>query len=91
MKNVYFLLIALLATEIILGFICAPHSCDWGNTVFFYAGIVALFISLLLAILQTRWSGLKRIGFGLLFILITAIVWIACFMFLGFNLICRMF
>jgi len=91
MKKIFLLLIALLAIEIILAFICAPYSCDWGNTLYVYAGMFALVVSFLLAVLQKSWSTTKRIGYGFLFVLITAVVWIACFMLFNFSIMCRLF
>ena len=90
-KKIYSLLTALLAVEIILGFICAPYSCDWGNEVYFYAGIFILVVLFLLAVLQKTWSTAKRIGFGFLFAFISAVVWITCFMLFDFKIMCRLF
>jgi hypothetical protein len=90
-KKVYFSLAVLLAIEIILAFICAPYSCDWGNTVYFYAGIFVLIASLLLPGLQKNWTIAKRTGYAFLFALIIVVVWIACFMLFDFKIMCRMF
>ena len=91
MKKIYFLLIALLVTEIIIGAICAPYSCDWGNNVFFITGIILLLLAFLFAVFQNTWSLVKRIGLGLLCMLIIIVVWLACFMLFNFTLMCRMF
>lgn len=91
MKKAYAILIALLLAEIALAFICAPHSCDWGNELYFYAGIFALLISFFSAALQKNRSITKRISFGFLFMVIAAAVWIACFMLFNFSIMCRLF
>lgn len=91
MRKVYVILTALIVAEIVLAFICAPYSCDWGNEVYFYAGIFALIISFLAAVLQKNWNAAKRAGFGFLFALIVAVVWITCFILFNFSIMCRMF
>jgi hypothetical protein len=90
-KKVYFSLAVLLAIEIILAFICAPYSCDWGNAVYFYAGIFILAISILLPFLQKTLSTAKRIGYSFLFVLINIVVWVVCFILFDFKIMCRLF
>ena len=87
----YFLFVVLNAIEIILAFICAPYSCDWGNTVYVYAGIFSIAVSFILPFLQRNLSIAKRIGYSFLFAFITVAVWVLCFMLCGFSIMCRMF
>lgn len=42
MKKIYAGFTALLAIQSILSFICGPYSCEWGNRVYFYSGILIL-------------------------------------------------
>jgi hypothetical protein len=90
-KKAFLFLTVLLAIEIVLAIICAPYSCDWGNEVYFYAGIIVLIISFVLPLLQKTTSTTKRIVYGFLFVLITAVVWIACFILFDFKIMCRLF
>ena len=91
MKRIYTLFAILLVIEIILAIICGPHSCEWGNSVYFYFGIFSLAVSFILALLQKEWPLGKRIGYGFLFLLVSVIVWCAGFMLCGFSIICRLF
>jgi len=91
MKKMYIFFVVLLAMQIILAFICAPYSCEWGNTVYFYGGLFCLTISFILPMLQKGRSTPARLGFGFLFLIITTITWIACFMLNNFSIMCRLF
>jgi len=91
LKKIYIYYFVLFAIQAILAFICAPHSCEWGNTVYFYIGVCCLIISFLLPFFQKGWTTGKRIGFGFLFLLISVILWCAGFMIFNFSIMCRLF
>ena len=91
MKKLYLLFIFLLVLEFLLAFICGPYSCEWGNPTYFYTGIIFLLVSLILPLLQKQWPGSKRIGFALLFALITLVVWVLGFIAGDFRIMCRLF
>ena len=91
MKGKYVLYIILLATEIILAIICGPHSCEWGNQVYFYFGIASLALAFIIPFFQKELSWKKRIGYGFLFLLGSIIVWCAGFMLGEFKILCRLF
>jgi hypothetical protein len=91
MKRIYLLYIILFAVQFILAVICGPYSCDWGNTVYFYFGVFSLIVSLLLPLFQNNMPAGKRIGYGSLFLFISAALWITGFMICGFSVMCRMF
>jgi hypothetical protein len=86
----YIFLIALLVTEMILAFICGPHSCEWGNGVYFYTGIIIVLVAFALPLFHIQWPIPKRIGFGFLFLLSGVVVWAIGFMAGGFRIICRL-
>lgn len=90
-KKIYALYVVLFATQIILGFICAPHSCEWGNTIYFYFGIFSLTVSFILPFFKKNWRLDKRIGYGFLFLVISVFLWCTFFMLCGFSIICRLF
>lgn len=91
MKRIYSLLIILVVIEFITASICAPYSCEWGNSTYFYTGLLLAAIALLLPFLQKPWSVQKRIGIGLLFALAIVIIWIIGFMLFDFRIMCRLF
>jgi hypothetical protein len=77
--------------QIILAVICGPYSCEWGNSVYFYFGIGSLTLAFLLPLLQKAWTANKRIGYSLLFLFGSVIIWCAGFMLGGFKIMCRLF
>ena len=91
MKRLYLLYIILLVAQIILAFICGPHSCEWGNSVYFYCGVVGLTLAFLLPLLQKAWPVNKRIGYSLLFLFGSVVTWCAGFMLGGFRIMCKLF
>ena len=91
MKRAYRLYAVLLLTEIILAVVCGPHSCEWGNGVYFYFGVSALILSFLFPLLQKEWPGKVRIVTGFLFLLGSAFVWCAGFLLGEFRIMCRLF
>jgi hypothetical protein len=91
MKKAYLLYGLLLLSTGILAIICGPHSCEWGNGVYFASGLGGLLLAILLPFLQKDWPRKKRIGKGLLFLLGLIIFWCAGFLLGEFRLFCRMF
>ena len=91
MKRIYTWLIILLATEVLFVIICGPYSCEWGNTVYFYFGIAGLLVSFALPLIEKEWPLKKRVGFGLLFPVLWAVIWVAGFMLGGFRIMCKLF
>ncbi len=91
MKRAYRLYLLLLLVQIILAVVCGPHSCEWGNTVYFSFGVAALLLSFLFALFQKDWSRRKRIGTGLLFLLGCGVLWCAGFMLGEFRIMCKLF
>src|ERR1043165_3642620 len=91
MKKIYRVLIGLFITEIIMAFICGPHSCEWGNQVYFYFGVFCLIGSFLSPFLQKGWLFDKRLGYGFLFAIVSVIIWIGGFMVGGFRIMCKLF
>jgi hypothetical protein len=91
MKRAYLLYFVLLVAEVILAVICGPHSCEWGNQVYFYSGVVALLLSFLIPLSQTGWSRKVRIAHGVLFLLGSALLWCLAFMMGEFRIMCRLF
>jgi hypothetical protein len=91
LKRLTAVYLVLFAVQFLVAFICAPHSCEWGNAVYFYAGIFFLIVAFLLAFLQKKWTIGKRIALGILFLLISAVLWCAGFIIFNFSIICRLF
>ena len=87
----HILVIALQVFQLILAFICGPHSCEWGNAVYFYAGIVTLLALIVIPFFQSSCSPAKRMGFACLFLLSGTAVWVIGFIAGDFRIMCRLF
>lgn len=91
MKRAYVLYSVLLFVQIILAFVCGPHSCEWGNAVYFSFGVAGLLFSFLFPLLQKDWPQGKRILLAFLFLLGSAVLWCTGFMLGEFRIMCRLF
>lgn len=91
MKRAYRIYCLLLFLLMVLVFVCGPHSCEWGNTVYFLAGVAALVFSFVGALRQTDWPSGKRFATGFLFVLGTVVLWCAGFLLGEFRIMCRLF
>lgn len=91
MKKAYRAYTVLLFLLVVLAIVCGPHSCEWGNTVYFFAGVAALVLCLFLPALQKEWSRRKRVGTALLFALGLVVFWCAAFLLGEFRIMCRLF
>ncbi|MEJ0104398.1 MAG: hypothetical protein WDO19_18325 [Bacteroidota bacterium] len=90
MSKLYIFFGILSIIQIILARICGPHSCEWGNKTYFYAGILIAIAGFILPYFLTGWSAGKQTGLGFLFLLLSAVVWIAGFFIGNFKIICRL-
>lgn len=91
MKRAYRLYAVLLLACILLAVVCGPHSCEWGNQVYFYFGVTGLLLSFLFPFFQKDWSRKKQFGIGVLFLLSSVVVWCAGFLLGEFRIVCRLF
>ena len=73
-------------------FIAAPHSCEWGATAYFLAGVATL-AALVIApmAIETDSPMLKRAALGLGLSLVTLIVWFAGLFAANVRILCRLF
>jgi hypothetical protein len=90
MNKLYIFFGTLSFIQIVFAKICGPHSCEWGNKTYFYAGIVIAVASFILPYFHHGWSAGKQTGFGFLFLLLSAALWIAGFFIGNFKIICRL-
>jgi hypothetical protein len=73
-------------------FVAAPHSCEWGLTAYFWAGVATLTMCLALPIgLRTDCSVLKRVLMGLGFAALGLGVWVAGLATANVRIMCRLF
>ena len=86
MKKPMLYWVVLFVLQFIVAVICAPYSCEWGNTVYFFTGVVCLFIAFLLSIFQKQWTFGKRLLVGLLMLLLSVVLWCAGFGLLDFKI-----
>ncbi|MFT3705684.1 MAG: hypothetical protein QM802_25165 [Agriterribacter sp.] len=91
MKKISSPFIILIVIELMTAWICAPYSCEWGNSLYFYTGLIIAAISFVLPLLQKLWSIQKRIGIGLLFLVGSMLIWVVGFMLFNFRIMCRLF
>jgi hypothetical protein len=91
MKKAFRFYLLLQTVQLILAFVCGPHSCEWGNTVYFCFGVAALVLSFLFPLLQKDWKQKKRILFAFLFLPGSVVMWCAWFVLGEFRIMCRMF
>ena len=91
MQRIYIILIALFVAEMILALIAGPYSCEWGNTVYLVTGIAVLLVSVTLPFFQRLWTMQRRVGFSLLFLLASLLMWIVGLFAGDFRILCRLF
>lgn len=91
MKRAYRLYGLLLFGTVLLAAVCGPYSCEWGNAVYFFAGLTGLLLSFLAALFQKDWPGKKRWLTGFLFAAGLIVVWVGGFMLGAFQILCRLF
>jgi hypothetical protein len=90
MKKMYILLLCLYGLQLILAFFCGPYSCKWGNSVYFYSGVINLLAAFILALLLVDGAWPHRLLPAILFLLGSAIVWVIGFIVFDFKIICRL-
>ena len=86
MAGVYLLLFV---SELIMALICAPHSCQWGNNLYFTYGCICLFICFLIPFfykITLKAKLLSSIGLSFLNVIIWAVLFLAC----GLRVICKL-
>lgn len=91
MRRIYTLLLILSVLQFVLAFICGPYSCEWGNNVYFCAGIVCLLAAAALPLFEKNLRTSKRLFLSFLFLLASLLVWAAGFMAADFRIICKLF
>lgn len=91
MKNSYWLYIGLFLSLLVMALICGPHSCEWGNAVYFSYGLFVLVLLLFLTFFRKGLSMGQKIGFALGLGLLWVVLWVAGFLLGDFRILCRLF
>ena len=91
MKRTTSLFIILIVIQFMTAWLCGPYSCEWGNTAYFYTGLIVALVALLLPFLEKSLTTQKKIGMGLLFLLGIIATWIIGFLAADFKIMCRLF
>lgn len=91
MQKEYPLYIGLLISLLVMILICAPHSCEWGNTVYFYFGLAVGLALLIKPFFQQKLEMGQKVGRGIGISLLWIVVWVLGFLFGEFSLLCRLF
>lgn len=76
----------------LFAFIAAPHSCEWGATAYFLAGVATL-VGLFFApvAIETGSSLFKRALLGLGLVVVVLFVWFAGLFAANVRILCRLF
>ncbi|WP_373552142.1 hypothetical protein [Haliscomenobacter sp.] len=91
MKNLYLLYIGLLLSLLMMVLICGPHSCEWGNGVYFGFGVLVFLFLLLFPFLHKSLSMGQKIGSALGIGVLWLILWVGGFLLGDFSILCRLF
>ncbi|MFT3682879.1 MAG: hypothetical protein QM791_21655 [Ferruginibacter sp.] len=79
---------ALFILQLVIAIICAPHSCEWGNSFYFFTGIFCGLAAAVIPFFQKQWQVFKRLYTGLLLLLLSVVLWCTQFMLLDFRILC---
>jgi hypothetical protein len=90
-KQLFAQYIILFTLQLFAAMLCGPHSCEWGNTVYFFMGIACMVIAFTLYISQTKCKLQKRLVMSTLMLLLSAVFWCACFILFDFRIMCALF
>jgi hypothetical protein len=91
MKNSYWLYIGLFLSLLVMALICGPHSCEWGNGVYFGFGVLVFLFLLFLPFLRKGLSTGQKISFALGIGCLWVVLWVAGFLLGDFRILCRLF
>jgi len=91
MKKPINAIIFLFALQFVLAPICAPHSCEWGGSVYVIYGTFSALASFVIPYLNKSWPVNKRVGYSFLFFTCSTLLWALGFLIFGFRIMCRLF
>lgn len=91
MKTGLVLYIALVFSQFIVAFICGPHSCEWGNTVYLGYGFMGLLLIFFFPLFKAEWSLTQRFGYAFGFSLLWLLMWVLGFIAGDLRIMCRLF
>jgi hypothetical protein len=91
MKHNYLLYLGFLLSLLVMILICAPHSCEWGNSLYFGFGFLVFLFLLLSPFFNKGMSAGQKIGsaLGIGFLWVT--LWVLGFLLGDFSILCRLF
>ena len=91
MKSDYLFYIGLLLSLLMMALICGPHSCEWGNAVYFGFGLFVFVLLLFLPFFRKGLSMWQKVGFALSIGLLWVVLWVGGFLLGDFSILCRLF
>lgn len=71
--------------------ICAPHSCEWGNSVYFGFGLLVFLFLLVFPFFNKGMSAGQKIGSALGVGVLWVTLWVLGFLIGDFSILCRLF
>ena len=91
MKKTLALYCLISLSELILAYICGPHSCEGGLALYFYGGILFLIMSLALPFIKNPAHLPRKVVMAFILALLSALLWAGGFMMGNFRVICKLF
>lgn len=91
MKKLYLFYIGLVLCLLILSLVCGPHSCEWGNEVYFFFGFGALLILLFMPFFRKKLNLGQKVGSSLGISLLWVLLWVGGLVLGDFMILCRLF
>ncbi|AEE50575.1 hypothetical protein [Haliscomenobacter hydrossis] len=91
MKTLYVIYIFMFISQLLLALICGPYSCEWGNTVYFWYGLIGLILIFLLPFLGVERTMQQRFGYAFGFSILWLLMWVLGFIVGDLRLMCRLF
>jgi hypothetical protein len=76
---------------LVMALACAPHSCEWGNTVFFFYGCFIFLLLFFMPFFYKELNRNKKIARSLGVSLLAIAFWLLLFMICDFRIMCRLF
>jgi hypothetical protein len=91
MKTVLLIYLALVVCQFILAFICGPHSCEWGNTVYVWYGLIALLLIFCFPYFRSELPIYQRMAYSIGLSALWGVLWAAGFIAGGLRIMCKLF
>ena len=80
------------AAVLAIGFVAAPHSCEWGLTAYVWTGLLAIPAAFAVPFVMQRGATVpKRLLWGFAYVILSVAVWFAGLAVANVRVVCRLF